>query len=133
MKTFFETAVFIYALDRNSSSARKLFEQAINEGEVATSVITISEYTVDCLRKGNIEASNRFDSFLSNLGFEIASIDEDVARIAASIRCEYPAFKLPDALQIASALKHQSDRFVTNDKQLLQYHNDSLIIVKSGE
>ncbi len=120
-KSFFDTSIFIYALENNSTAARKLFQQALTEGTVCTSTITIMEYATGCLKHGKIERLNNFRYFLKALMFEVVPINDVVALKAAEIRGNYKSFKSMDALQLATAVVSGADVFYTNDKQLLQY------------
>lgn len=120
-KSFFDTSIFIYALENNSIAAQNLFQRALNEGTVGTSTITIMEYATGCLKHGKIERLNNFRYFLKALMFEVVPIDDAIALKAAEIRANYPFFKAMDALQLATAFVSKADVFYTNDKQLVQY------------
>ena len=120
-KSFFDTSIFIYALEDNSVAARNLFQQALTDGTVGTSTITIMEYATGCLKHGKIERLNNFRYFLKALMFEVVPVDDSVALKAAEIRSNYQFFKPMDALQLATAFVSRADVFYTNDKQLLQY------------
>ena len=132
MKSYFDTALFIYALERRDDSVRKIFTECINSGDVGTSAVTILEYAAGCLKKGTKggkESLKRFRSFLNDQYFEITDIDEEVALTAAGIRAEYPGYKSMDALQLASALAAHADVFYTNDKQLLSYSSKKMKVI----
>ena len=132
MKSYFDTALFIYALERKDDSVRKIFADCINDGDVGTSAVTILEYAAGCLKKGTKggkESLNRFRRFLNDHYFEITDIDENVALEAAAIRAEYPGFKSMDSLQLASALAAHADVFYTNDKQLLSYSSKKMKVI----
>lgn len=132
MKTYFDTALFIYALESKDDSVRKLFAECINDGEVGTSAVTILEYAAGCLKKATKdgkESINRFRGFLNDHYFELTDIDEEVAIVAAGIRTEHPGFKSMDALQLASAVVAHADVFYTNDKQLLSYTNKKMKVI----
>ena len=120
-KSFFDTSIFIYALENKSITARTLFKQALNEGIVGTSTITIMEYATGCLKYGKAEHLKNFKHFLKALMFEVVPVNDVVALKAAEIRAEYKFFKQMDALQLAAAFVARADVFYTNDKQLLQY------------
>ena len=120
-KSFFDTSIFIYALENNSTVAQNLFQRALNEGTVGTSTITIMEYATGCLKHKKIERLNNFRYFLQALMFEVVPIDDVIALKAAEIRANYPFFKAMDALQLATAFVSKADVFYTNDKQLVQY------------
>lgn len=120
-KSFFDTSIFIYALENNSIAARNLFQQALTEGIVGTSTITIMEYATGCLKHGKIERLNNFRYFLEALMFEVVPVNDVIAFKAAEIRGQYQFFKAMDALHLATAFVSRADVFYTNDKQLLQY------------
>ena len=120
-KSFFDTAIFIYALENNSTAAKNLFQQSLTEGILGTSTITIMEYATGCLKYGKIERLNNFRNFLRTLMFDVVPVNDVVAIKAAEIRSKYQFFKPMDALQLATAFVSNADIFYTNDKQLLQY------------
>ncbi len=130
-RSFFDTSIFIYALENNSITARNLFQQALNEGILGTSTITIMEYATGCFKYGKIERLNNFKNFLRTLMFEVVPVNDTVALKAAEIRSNYPFFKQMDALQLATALVSGADVFYTNDKQLLQFKELAVILQNS--
>lgn len=120
-KSFFDTSIFIYALENNSAAAKNLFQQSIIDSIPATSTITIMEYATVCLKYAKIERLNNFRNFLKTLMFDVISVNDVVAIKAAEIRSKYKYFKPMDALQLAAAFVSEANIFYTNDKQLLQY------------
>ncbi|WP_044916994.1 type II toxin-antitoxin system VapC family toxin [Butyrivibrio sp. WCE2006] len=130
IKTYFDTAIFIYALELKMKEARDLFTDALQQGTVGTSAITIMEYTTGCFKNGTKEDIDKFNKFLTDLMFEVKNVDREVAVEAARIRAEYPSFKQMDSLQIASANVAGADIFYTNDKQLLQFKDDGMKVIK---
>ena len=120
-KYFFDTALFIYALENASVPARSLFENANRTGRMVTSTVSILEYCTGCYKNGRSELVDRFLSFLNDFGFEIVNIDSNVSLEAARIRGLYQSFKSMDALQLASAICSGCGVFYTNDLQLLQF------------
>lgn len=130
-RSFFDTSIFIYALENNSIIARNLFQQALDEGILGTSTITIMEYATGCFKYEKIERLNNFKNFLRTLMFEVVSVNDEVALKAAEIRSNYPFFKQMDALQLATACIACADVFYTNDKQLLQF-KELTVILPSG-
>ena len=120
-KSFFDTSIFIYALENKSITARTLLKQALTEGIVGTSTITIMEYATGCLKYGKAEHLYNFKHFLKALMFEVVPVNDVVALKAAEIRASYKFFKQMDALQLAAAFVARADVFYTNDKQLRQY------------
>ena len=129
-KSFFDTSIFIYALENNLAEAKELFQQALTEGTLGTSTITIMEYATGCIKHKKIEQLNNFRYFLQALMFEVVSVDDAIALKAAEIRGKYQFFKAMDALQLATAFVSGAGVFYTNDKQLLQYKELTVITMK---
>lgn len=129
MKSYFDTAILIYALENSSAQARNLLEDSMRQGVVGISVVTIMEYCTGCMRHNRADMVTRFRQFLRKCNIEIHWIQEETAFTAAKIRADYPAFKPMDALQIASAIVAESDVFYTNDKQLLQFSHERMKVV----
>ena len=127
-RSFFDTSIFIYALENNSITARNLFQQALDEGILGTSTITIMEYATGCFKYGKIERLNNFKNFLRTLMFEVVPVNDKVALKAAEIRSHYSYFKQMDALQLATACVSGADVFYTNDQQLLQFKELAVIL-----
>lgn len=131
---FFDTALFIYALEKGDQKARHLFEKHLPTHRLCTSVITLMEYAVGCRKSGCMESWEMFLNFLTDLAFEVIEIDGDIAFQAACIRAEHSAFKGMDALQLAAALSRDSEVFCTNDRQLLSFSEEGMRIeLLSGE
>ena len=121
---FIDTAIFIYYIEKSDlffTKAKELFKLLYNnDTHLATSSITIEEYCVYPLRHNTPEYIDTFHRFIIDMDIEIASIDKDIAFLAAQLRVKYSGIKAMDALQLASAIKCQCDLFFTNDKQLRQ-------------
>ncbi len=126
-----DTAPIIYFVEANpayDALVAPLF-QAISTGQVhgVTSTITLAEVLIYPLRQGDTELAARYRTLLSQSAyFQLVSIDEAVAERAADIRSDYN-LRLPDALQIAAALNHGCDVFLTNDKQLKKVTNIQVV------
>ena len=126
-KSFFDTSIFIYALENDSEIARDLFQQAITVGAVGTSTITLMEYATGCFKHDRLDILNNFQRFLNALMVEVVPVNDVIAFKAAEIRSNYSSFKQMDALQIATAVVSGANVFYTNDKQLLQFQEIAVI------
>ena len=126
-KSFFDTSIFIYALENDSEIARDLFQQAITVGAVGTSTITLMEYATGCFKHDRLDILNNFQRFLNALMVEVVPVNDVIALKAAEIRSNYSSFKQMDALQIATAVVSGANVFYTNDKQLLQFQEIAVI------
>ncbi len=120
-RSFFDTSIFIYALENSSATARNLFQRALTEGIVGTSTITLMEYATGCFKHNRLDVLNNFQRFLKALKCEVVPVNDVIAFKAAKIRSRYEAFKQMDALQLATAVVSGANVFYTNDKQLLQF------------
>ena len=126
-KTFFDTSIFIYALESGSAIAKNLFEQSITDGVVGTSTITLMEYAIGCFKHDRQDIIENFQRFLRVIKCEVVPINGVIAIKAAEIRSRYEAFKQMDALQIATAVVSGANVFYTNDKQLLKFRGIAVI------
>lgn len=124
-RMYLDTAPLIYFLDKDVNYGDKvkiIFKMAFEAGKsIVTSTITAAEYLTYPYRTGNVSKINLFFEFMNAAPIEIMPIDISTAKKAAEIRADYTAFKMMDALQLASACVNQCDLFLTNDKQLCQF------------
>ena len=85
------------------------------------------------LRLGDSALQQNFLDLLTNTqGITLANIDVAVGRLAADIEARY-RLKLPDALQIATALVAGCEAFLTNDVQLSRVTELKIILVSELE
>jgi predicted nucleic acid-binding protein len=116
-----DTMVFIHLLDahpRYVEFATALFT-AIEQGQLrgVTSTLTLAEILTAPAQKANVQALRDYELYLTNFpNLEIVPLQLDVARAIATVRAS-TQLKLPDALQIATALVAGADVIVSNDKQ----------------
>ena len=97
-KSFFDTSIFIYALESGSAIARNLFEQSITDGIVGTSTITLMEYATGCFKHNRLDILENFQRFLRVIKCEVVPINGEIAIKAAEIRGRYEAFKQMDGI-----------------------------------
>lgn len=121
-RLFIDTAPIIYFIEGKHEFKDRLFK--IFEGnekgkfQLQTSVITLTEVLVRPLKLGRKDLARQYESILLNSPFfDIYQIDIVSAITAAELRATHN-IKTPDALQIATALNHGADFFLTNDKAL---------------
>lgn len=117
-----DTNTFVYYFDSNSSfysQAEKLFEQiAVRNLSIFTSVITLSELLSFKASKSQLYKLEQEFLLIPNL--TMIDVNREVAKEAASIRREY-GFRLPDSIQLATALIGRAQAFVTNDERLKKF------------
>lgn len=83
-----------------------------------TSVITLGEVLVQPIRQGDVLLQRRFtNALLRGAGFQTLAVDAPSAMLAAELRARYN-LHLPDACQVAVALRQRCEAFLTNDRRL---------------
>ena len=117
-KCFFDTNVFIYALDMGMDEAQRVLEEAIMSDSAVTSAITIMEYCTGIYRKATEKEVKAFRNFIEENYIHVSSADKETALLAAKLRGDNTSLKLLDALQLATAVKEGCEVFYTNDKRL---------------
>jgi predicted nucleic acid-binding protein len=119
-----DTMLFIYHFEdhlRYAPVTNVLFESwesGTNKG--ITSVITLLEILVKPRRDQNWEAVRDYkDLMLTFPNLQLVPLESECADLASDLRARY-GIRIPDAIQVASALFHSATAFVTNDDQLKQ-------------
>jgi predicted nucleic acid-binding protein len=115
-----DTSIVIYLLDNHPRYAdlASVVMTAIEQGQVqaVTSMITLAEVLTAPAKAGNVQALQDYELYLTNFpNLSIRPPDTATARQAALVRAE-TGLKLPDALQIATALQVGAQAIVGNDK-----------------
>lgn len=117
-----DTAPFIYFIEEHpqyTPVVEPLFE-AIDAGalEAVTTAITLVETLVVPLRLGDRELAERYEELLTkSRGLRLLDLDRALLRAAAEVRAA-TGVHLPDALQIAGALRAGCTALITNDRRL---------------
>ncbi|OGD98871.1 hypothetical protein A3A49_02645 [Candidatus Curtissbacteria bacterium RIFCSPLOWO2_01_FULL_38_11b] len=118
-KIALDSNVFIYHFEENLHFipfTRKIFQELSSKNlKAITSVISLVETLAYPAPQKVIEAIKEAFSTLPNV--TIVNVDQQIAIEAARIRRNYK-FRLPDAIQLATALYAKAQIFVTNDKRL---------------
>lgn len=107
--------------------AKEIFDAlSINKSHAITSIITLTEIlSVKVLRNRVKQLEIQF-SEIPNL--IILDVNHDIASEAAKIRREYN-FRLPDALQLATAMVANAKAFVSNDQRLTKFKKLKMIVL----
>jgi predicted nucleic acid-binding protein len=112
-----DTAPFIYVLEDHPELAPRfsgLFEAAESgQVRVALSTVTLAEVLTGPYRAGQPALAKRFEKALSV--YELVPLSAGIAQLAAQLRAQY-RLKLPDAIQLASALDVGAAALVTHDR-----------------
>lgn len=112
-----DTAPFIYILEGKQPFAAQfagLFELADAGGvTICLSVITLAEVLTGPYQAGLTPLAMRYEKVLN--GYDVLPVSPAIAALAAQLRAQYK-LRLPDALQLATALDVGADALVTHDR-----------------
>ncbi len=131
-RTFIDTAPFVYLLEYNevlTDKTKQIFCGLNANTKFTTSVITYAEYCVKPKKINNQKAITKFKNLLNDLECDIESIDIDIADITAELRAKYQFLRTPDALQLATAIYNNCNKFITNDKKLKQITEIEVVLI----
>jgi predicted nucleic acid-binding protein len=112
-----DAAPIIYVLEGHDKFAARfapLFARhAAEELHLAVSSVTLSEVLAGPLAAGEEAIAKRYRTMLESWG--VVDPSPDIAEQAARARARY-GLKLPDAVQLATALAINADALVTHDR-----------------
>ncbi len=112
-----DSAPIIYTLEGHPKYAGRyqaLFARhAAGELSLAVTTITIAEVLTGPLGAGNEALAKRYRAVLES--WQVVELTADIAEAAARFRAKH-RLKLPDAIQLASALAINADALVTHDR-----------------
>jgi predicted nucleic acid-binding protein len=112
-----DTAPWIYLLEDHAEFAPRflgLFEAA-ERGQVqlALSTVTLAEVLTGPYKAGQTALAKRYETAMG--AYQVVPLSAAVASLAAQLRVQY-RLKLPDAVQLASALQIGAAALVTHDR-----------------
>lgn len=112
-----DTAPWIYLLEDHAEFAPRfvgLFEAA-ERGQIqlALSTVTLAEVLTGPFKAGQTALAKRYETALG--AYQVVPLSAAVASLAAQLRVQY-RLKLPDAVQLASALQIGASALVTHDR-----------------
>lgn len=130
---FLDTAPVIYFIERHPTFfplVRSIFESLSDRDfRAISSPITLAECSIVPYRQGLLELQQDFaDALVRNESVIFRITDELVAIEAVKMRVKY-GLKLPDAIQIATAIVSNYDAFLTNDIALSKVTEIRSIVV----
>lgn len=114
-----DTSPIIYVLEdhRLAADFAPIFAD-IDEGRIQALVtpVTLAEVVSGPLKAGNEALAERYRQVLTrSAGFSLREIDADIAVLAARLRIQH-RLRLPDALQLATAVHEGCHALVTHDR-----------------
>ncbi|MEO0852608.1 MAG: PIN domain-containing protein [Cyanobacteria bacterium J06648_11] len=118
---YLDTNIWIYALEDIPKLGQALVPvfNAVDNGTLSaiTSELTLAETLVKPLQIGNQAQRDTYTAALTSRGnLQVAPITRNILTHAAEIRAT-TRLKLPDAIHVATALRHNCTTFLSNDKQ----------------
>lgn len=118
-----DTAPIIFILEQHPVFAviyRPLFEaHAAGRVHFAITTITLAEVLTGPLQNGDEGLAERYRAILQS--WQVIGLDADIAESAARLRASL-RLKLPDAVQVASAISINADALVTHDRDFSRVH-----------
>ena len=130
---FFDTAPFVYVFE-NKLPYKNLLAPvflAVDNGTIraVSSLITIVEVLSKPYRLEQWELVKTYrEIFGRSSKVDVLSLTLEIADMAAHVRGKYN-LKTPDALQWATAMLHNVDYFLTNDKGFKALNDDRVLVV----
>ena len=124
-----DTNIFIYYFEQNSEfgqSAKKIFDLlSTNSLNTVTSVISLMEIlSPDFISK--VAARETEKKFFDIPNLKVLDVDRIITVEAARIKREY-GFRLPDSIQLATAISGKAQAFITNDHRLKSFKQLKII------
>jgi predicted nucleic acid-binding protein len=112
-----DTAPIVYVLEGHPQFAKRfapLFARhAAGELRLAVTTTTLAEVLIGPLMQGEEALAKRYRDTLE--GWQLVSLTADIAEMTARVRARY-RLKLPDAVQVASALSIDAYALITHDR-----------------
>jgi predicted nucleic acid-binding protein len=129
-----DTGPLIYYIEEHPAFLAKIkpFFEAAERGEfrVVTSYVTLIEVLVHPLREGRPELAEEYRSILlQSPALTAVSLDEGIAEESAGLRARHN-IRTPDAIQLATAIRSGASWFLTNDAELANLPEISVLVLK---
>jgi predicted nucleic acid-binding protein len=121
-KVFLDTAPVVYYVEAHptfGTVARAAFT-LISDGKIQAiaSPVTLAECVTLPIKLDRLDIRQVYRNLLTSTdGILLVGIDAAIGELAAELRIRY-GLKLPDALQVATAISSGCDAFLTNDAAL---------------
>lgn len=126
-----DTNIFIYYFQAHSEFGPKVkrwFEK-IKRGEVKAVTSIISKAELLSYKRPQGEIISLKEQFESTPNLTVYDIDDAVAEKTAELRRKY-GLRLPDSIQLATAIIAKSNAFITNDENLKKCKEIKVIVIK---
>lgn len=128
-----DTSPFIYFAEANPNYfalCEQIFVRLLGGNLFAvTSTVSLTEVLIQPIRRNNTAIQSQYMILLmQTLGLTLELLDSVTAIRAADLRARYN-FKMPDALQMATAIASGCDAFLTNDVGFKRASNELPILI----
>ncbi len=114
-RIFLDTNPIIYLLDDHPVYAvlveKFILQKKLSGCRLYTSVITNAEFLCKPIANREYNKLDIYNQFIERLEFYVSPITETIAFQSAQLRAKYKGLKLPDALQLATAIEHHLTLF----------------------
>jgi predicted nucleic acid-binding protein len=122
-KIALDSMIFIYHFEQTPAffeSASKILSAAKNgEYKLITSIISVVEVLSTPKYAQLPDVASGIRSFFQEAEFlEVIDLGDEIAFETARLRRENKTLRTPDAIQLATAIIHKADVFITNDMRL---------------
>ncbi len=133
MIVYLDTNVVIYAIELHAvfgipAQSRLASSLAVGDSLMISDLVRM-ECLVGPIKAGNAVLEKKFRTFFASKGMRVVPISPAVCDRAASIRASNN-FKSMDALQLAAAVEHGADVFLTADGRLKSFTDITVEILK---
>ena len=126
-----DTNIFIYYFEQNPQfglDAKEIIDDlSASRLEGVTSILAV----VETLSKKDLPkdiAKDLEESILEIPNLSILDVDRKIGVLAADIRREY-GFRLPDSIQLATAVISKAGSFITNDTRLKKFKELKVVLL----
>ena len=127
-KAFWDTNILIYWIEQDAAhldQMKALVEWQESQGiEPVTSAFTLAEILVRPISKGNASMARKYSEIVEKMGCINFGTSEALAY--ACIQSDNSDLKAPECLQLACAMSHGVDYFVTSEKRLSRFNVDGI-------
>ena len=104
------------AHDAHHGAASAALAQSQHAGDrFAMAASAFAECLVGPARRGG-RAVDIVEDLCERLPIEIVTLDQDIARVAATLRARHKGLRLCDAIVIATAARRAADQLITTDR-----------------
>ena len=118
MRIYLDSAPIIYLVEEVAPYASALETQlSASDAIQVCSELSRMECRVKPIRDGEAALLAAFDSYFSDIAFEVIPLSRQAIEQATVLRAQY-GFRTPDAIHLAAAIVGGCETFLTNDSRL---------------